>query len=112
MGLITYIAIGIISLASLVYLYFKVAFSYWKSRNVPHLEPSFPHGNIQGLGTKIQFGAMLQNIYKQLKGTDKFCGVYFFTSPQVLVLDLDLVKSILIKDFSNFNDRSIYYNEK
>lgn len=101
--------IGIISLSTFIYWYFKFAFSYWKFKNVPFVPPSFPHGNIKGLGSKIHPAFVTQKIYNKLKGSDKFCGVYFFTRPVALLLDLDLIKSVLVKDFANFMDRGLYY---
>lgn len=112
MELISSIVIGFLSIATLIYWYFKTSFSYWKKRNVPYVEPVIPYGNIKGVGSKEQLGIIMQKIYNQLKGRDKFCGVYFFTSPFVLLLDLELIKTILIKDFSYFNDRGNFFNEK
>lgn len=112
MDLIGYIVILIISIATLVYWYFKVSFSKWKKRNIPHVEPSFPFGNMKGFGRSIHASHALQKIYNQLKGKDKLGGTYFFTSAQLMVLDLETTKNILIKDFSNFIDRGIFYNEK
>lgn len=40
------------------------------------------------------------------------CGLYFFTRPIGLLIDLDLIKSVLVKDFQTFNDRNFYYNDK
>lgn len=112
MDLTSYVAIILISAAALIYWYFKISFSYWKSRNVPHPEPVFPYGSIKGLGSTIQPGVLIQNIYKQFKGVDRFCGIYFFVQPMALLLDLDLVKSVMVKDFSNFAEKGLYYNEK
>lgn len=47
-----------------------------------------------------------------MKGSGLFCGMYFFHVPVALALDLEFVKNVLIKDFSHFHDRGIYYNEK
>lgn len=102
MQLLHWIALGLISVATYVYWYFKVSFSYWKSRNVPHIDPSFPHGNVKGFGSTIHHAEGIQNIYNKLKGSDKLCGVYYYTSPRVLVLDLDLAKNVLVKDAENF----------
>lgn len=112
MALLSYIAIITVSLLTILYLYFKKSFSYWKSRNVPHIEPTIPYGNIEGLSSKAHVSFIMQDIYKKMKGVDKFCGVYFFVRPIALLLDLDLIKNVLVKDFSNFNERGIYYNEK
>lgn len=102
----------LIILPTFIYWYIKKSFSYWKLRNIPHNEPTVPHGNIKGLGKTITFVQFVQNYYTQFKGTSKLCGIYFFTRPIALLLDLDLIKNILVKDFSTFCDRSFYYNEK
>lgn len=53
------------------------------------------------------------NIYTEFKGRGlKLCGAYFWTRPISIILDLDLAKDILVKDFSNFVDRNLYYNKK
>lgn len=113
MEVIGAIVLVFISIVTLLYGYFKYSFDYWKSRNVPHEEPSFPYGNIKGLGKTIHTSQYFKRIYDQFKPTgEKFCGVYFFTRPLVVLLDLDLVKNVMVKDFANFNERGLYYNEE
>ncbi|KAF2882935.1 hypothetical protein ILUMI_23240 [Ignelater luminosus] len=41
-----------------------------------------------------------------------YCGYYLFTKRVLIVLDLELAKSILTKDFSHFTDHVIYCNEE
>lgn len=41
-----------------------------------------------------------------------FSGLYFYTRPLLLIADLDLVKTILIKDFNSFPNRGFYHNER
>lgn len=112
MDFISYIVIGLISVATLFYWYIKESFSYWKRRNVPHLKPIFPYGNVKGIGTVVHPARGVQEIYNRLKGSGKFCGFYFFIWPKIILLDLELIRNILIKDFSNFSERDLYYNEK
>lgn len=50
--------------------------------------------------------------YSELKEKGKFGGIYFFTKPVFFVTDLDLLKTVLIKDFQHFHDRGMYYNVK
>lgn len=112
MELITYIAVGLVTVCSLFYLYFKHAFSYWESKGVPYLPPEIPIGNLRGFSKTIHSSAFIQNIYTQLKGKGKFAGMYFTFRPIPLLLDLELIKSVLIRDFHNFTDRGFFYNEK
>lgn len=91
----------------------KNPFNYWQSRNVPCLEPKAPFGNLEGVGEKFHIAYVINNIYNEFKGRgSKFCGAYFWTRPIAIILDLDLAKDILVKDFSNFVDKNMYYNKK
>jgi cytochrome P450 family 6 len=56
-------------------------------------------------------GEFFQKIYKITK-KEKFCGVYFSYRPALVFNDLELIKDILIKDFTSFHDRGVYVNEK
>lgn len=89
------------------------AFNYWKKRNIPHIEPTVPYGNLEGVGEKFHVVHVIKNIYDKFKETGaKYCGAYFYTRPIAIILDLDLAKNILIKDFANFTDRGLYSNAK
>ena len=77
------------------------------------MPPSFPHGNLGGFGKKLHMSAILQNCYKQLKSSGQpFGGIHFFINPVALLIDPDLIKTVLVKDFSYFHDRKLYYNER
>lgn len=101
-----------ISLISFVYGYFKYAFNYWKSRGVPCAEPSIPFGHMRGAGTKYHLSDIVKRLYDLYKPTGaKICGAYYYWRPVAIILDLEFVKNVLIKDFSNFNERNVYVNE-
>lgn len=113
MSLISAIVIILVSLLTIVYAYFKYAYGYWKSRGIPHDEPEFPFGNIKGFGKICHQSEFVKKIYDKHKSSGaKFCGIYFFAGPGVILMDLDLIKSVLVKDFANFNERGFYYNEE
>lgn len=99
-------------LVSLIYLYVKRSFSYWKRIGVPHEKPSFPHGNYKISAKTENYVTFTTNYYTKFKDTSKVCGMYLFTRPMMLLLDLELIKNIWVKDFSSFSDRSFYYNDK
>uniref|UniRef100_A0A1I8P8Y4 Cytochrome P450 n=1 Tax=Stomoxys calcitrans TaxID=35570 RepID=A0A1I8P8Y4_STOCA len=55
---------------------------------------------------------IVEELYKRFKGKEKMVGFYVFTRPVALILDLDLVRQILVKDFNNFANRGSYHNDK
>lgn len=105
-------ALVFVSIITSIYIYFKYSFEYWRSRGVPHDEPIIPYGNIKGIGKTIHPMHFYQKMYDKYKPTGaKMCGIYNFTHPVAVILDLGLVKNILIKDFASFSDRGMYYEK-
>lgn len=92
------------------YFYLKNKMNYWKNRGVACDEPSLLLGSLDGVGTKIHFSTNIQVIYEKHKIGNKMCGFYLLQSPRLIIIDLDLIKNILIKDFNNFVDRGVYNN--
>lgn len=110
--LVNIILISFASLLTVIYLYFKHSYSYWESKGVPHIKPSFPFGNLNEFGKNLHTSELTQFFYKKFKNVSKLCGIYIFGRKIALITDLELVKKILITDFHNFNDRGLYHNEK
>lgn len=102
----------LVLIATVVYLFFKYKFGYWSRHNVAFIPPKIPFGNINGIGRRIHSSQLMHSYYKRMKGKGPICGIYFFTSPVALALDLDLIKNVLIKDFNYFQDRGVFYNER
>lgn len=95
------------------YFLIRQRYSYWERLNVPYLQPTFPFGNLSGLGKRQHAAQLFQKHYDELKRPSfPFGGFYFFINPTVLATDLDFVKNVLIKDFNHFVSRGVYYNEK
>nr|WCC58079.1 cytochrome P450 [Pharsalia antennata] len=109
--------VGLVTaIVAVVYAYFLWTFQYWKRRNIPYLEPVIPWGNLENPTKRTMFiGDRFRYIYKEarLKGRDwKYCGMFGMTKPLLFILDLDLLRQIMVKDFNNFVDRGFYSNEK
>ncbi|XP_055378932.1 cytochrome P450 6A1-like [Condylostylus longicornis] len=105
------IYLGIIII--LVYVWLKIRFTYWKRKKVPYLEPEIPYGNLKGVGSKVMIGERFRELYKAGKKLNHpFVGIYMLISPSALIIDLDLMKKMYIKDFQYFHDRDIYHNEE
>ncbi|PNF35806.1 Cytochrome P450 6k1 [Cryptotermes secundus] len=97
---------------SVVYSYFNCSFTYWKKRNVPYVEPCFPFGNFKEVTLmRKDFGYLIRDIYSRFEG-HRYGGMYIFDKPQLFPRDPDLIKDVLVKDFSNFHDRGVYMNEE
>lgn len=103
--IITFITIAI----TCAYFYIKRTYSYWQRKGFPFIEPRIPFGNFIA---NQHFHQQIDRLYKTLKPQGSFAGIYLFHQPYGLVLNLDLVKQILVQDFTSFHDRGIYHNEQ
>lgn len=110
--MITTVIMALVALGTILYFFFRYKFTYWERRGVPTVKPVIPYGNIKEVNKTKHFGEMLHEIYTRLKGQGPIAGVYFFTSPVLLLLDLPAIKSVLVKDSANFLSRGVYYNEQ
>uniref|UniRef100_A0A1B0B4H8 Cytochrome P450 n=1 Tax=Glossina palpalis gambiensis TaxID=67801 RepID=A0A1B0B4H8_9MUSC len=94
------------------YLKLKNIYSYWSKLGVPHEKPLFFLGNMKGLGHNYHWTDINRRIYRKFKDSSPIAGLYTFLDKAVIVMDLDLIKNILIKDFKYFTDRGIFHNER
>ncbi|EDW91091.1 cytochrome P450 6a8 [Drosophila yakuba] len=111
---LTYILfqVAIALLATFTY-YLHRKLTYFKRRGIPFVAPHLVRGNMQELQRTKNFHEILQDHYNKFRESKApFVGFFFFQNPTAFVIDLDLAKQILIKDFSNFSNKGIFYNEK
>ncbi|XP_046753147.1 uncharacterized protein LOC124416262 [Diprion similis] len=95
-----------------VWYYLVANYSFWKERGVPGPEPEIIFGNIKNIALGREFfGLSLKNMCDPFPGAP-LVGIYARRQPLLLVRDPDLVKDVMIKDFSNFSDRGIEIHEK
>ncbi|XP_012273882.1 probable cytochrome P450 6a13 [Orussus abietinus] len=103
---------GVAAILVLLYYYLMSKYDFWKKRGVKGPEPILFFGNGKDvLLTKISIGTYIHQLYKEFK-KEPFIGVFLQRNPALIVNDLDLVKDVLIKDFSNFIDRGVKIFEK
>lgn len=110
--MLSVISVFIITLFTIFCIYLKHVYSFWERKGVPHVPPIFPYGNIKGIGKTIHSCELITSLYNRLKGKGKLFGIYGYFNPVAIATDLDLIKSVLIRDFSYFENRGMYYNEK
>lgn len=103
----------LVGAAIALYFWIRSKWTYLESRGFLSNEPTFPRGNLKGVGTKLHFSDVLKKSYEQFKSKAPVHGLYqFFLRPTFVVTDLDVIKEILIKDFDNFRNRGIYHSEE
>ncbi|XP_044755144.1 uncharacterized protein LOC123314094 [Coccinella septempunctata] len=97
----------------LLYKYTKHSLSYWKRKNVFTEEPYPFFGNFLNIALKKEsMGYIFKRIYDTLDEKYPYFGVYVFHKPILVLKDRELIKQVLVKDFSSFYNRSNYSNEK
>uniref|UniRef100_A0A1I8P471 Cytochrome P450 n=1 Tax=Stomoxys calcitrans TaxID=35570 RepID=A0A1I8P471_STOCA len=106
-----FVALLVLTLLAL-YLWLNDHYSYWEKRNVPHDKPSFFIGNMQGLGKRYHWRDINERIYRKYKSITPIAGFYTFTTRAAFVLDLDIIKDIMVRQFQSFSDRGLFHNEK
>lgn len=93
-----------------VFLYKKQI--YFKKNRIPHLKPHILWGNMKGVGKEYLFMDPINNVYTNFRNSSILAGISFFLNNTYVALNLEFIKTIMIKDFSYFSDRSSYVNEK
>jgi cytochrome P450 family 6 len=104
-------ALTVIVLAAM-YCYIKSSYSYWTKLGVPISKPIVPFGDFfEQVIKNSSAQSHLNKLYKQFD-RHRFVGLYGFGQRILLVRDIDLIRDILVKDFSHFHDRGVNISEK
>lgn len=102
----------VIALSITLYYFWTAKYNYWKDRNIPYIQPTFPFGNTKEFILSHKFlGLVFKDLYFQLKG-HKYGGVISVRRPLLILRDPDVIKQILTKDFNYFTDRGITVDEE
>lgn len=56
-------------------------------------------------------GVLFHDVYMKYKN-HQVIGMYTFYKPNLVIADLDLIRIVLTKNFSNFHDRGMFYNNR
>uniref|UniRef100_A0A1B0BSR5 Cytochrome P450 n=1 Tax=Glossina palpalis gambiensis TaxID=67801 RepID=A0A1B0BSR5_9MUSC len=97
----------LLTIVFLLYYRCKYTYSYWLRHGVPQFKPIPFIGDMkEAIMFKRNFGLHVSDIYNEPEMADKpIVGIYIFNQPALIIRDLDLIKSILIKDFNYFSNR-------
>lgn len=97
-------------LLALVYWYVRNYFAFWKEKQVPHANPKLFLAHFRDLiGKKRCLAELLTETYQKFR-SERFAGIWRFFSPSLLVIDPELIRQILVKDFQTWSDRGMPCN--
>ena len=101
----------VLALAAVVlatYYYCRRVYSYFEERGVPYKRPVPILGNLwAAFCQRATFADMVLQLYN-FKPEAKYLGFYDFSTPVVMIRDVELLKSVTVKNFEHFPDhRSI-----
>ena len=81
--------------------------SYWKIRNIQHVESNILTSIHRQLFTKkIHLSQGVSENYKKYSGP--YTGYYEYTVPAIMIKDVEILNRILIKDFDHFVNRRTF----
>nr|QLL22071.1 cytochrome P450 [Tribolium confusum] len=90
----------------LIYKYFSRNFNHWAKKNVFYFKPVPFFGNFLDISLfRTTIGEHLANLYNKTK--EPYFGIFVFDKPHLIIRSPDLIKTILVRDFNNFDDRCI-----
>ncbi|GAB0098876.1 Cytochrome P450 [Sergentomyia squamirostris] len=94
-------------LGILFYVFMTWHFDYWRKRGIPGPTPRFLFGNAPSFITQKEYIAYdYDKLYKQFKNRFNFIGFWNIRSPAILLLEADLVKEVLVRNFKSFSDNT------
>lgn len=96
----------VLTVLYLLHKYTSRKYDYWKKRNIFYLKPLPFFGNFLDISLfRITIGEYFKKLYNQTQ--QPYFGIFVFDEPYLVIRSPELIKSILIRDFNYFTDRSI-----
>ncbi|XP_072756970.1 uncharacterized protein [Anoplolepis gracilipes] len=103
---------GIAVLFLAIYYYFISTYDFWKSRDICGPQPILGFGNFKDVMLNKKFiGDYLREVYNKYKD-ESMIGIFTSRTPILIIKSPELIKDILIKDFSKFANRGVAFSEK
>ncbi|XP_076285744.1 cytochrome P450 6a2-like isoform X2 [Lasioglossum baleicum] len=97
----------------IVFYYYRIShYNFWKKRGVFGPRPNPIFGNLLDLTlARVSISDVVVNLYKKYKH-EPVVGLFDGTSPVLVLHDPDIIKNVLIRDFSSFQERPHTVHER
>ncbi|XP_059618982.1 probable cytochrome P450 28a5 [Phlebotomus argentipes] len=103
--MIQFILTSVCALLIAGYFYISWNYDHWKKRNIPGPKARFLLGNLPSVVTqKRNITYDMDDLYREFKDRYGLIGYYNTRSPALMVLQPDLARDMLIKNFKHFAD--------
>lgn len=108
-GIVTNVIVIIFAVLAFHYVYLLWNSDYWKKRGVFCPDSTALLGNLPGqVNGKRHIVYDLDDLYQKYKDKFSYIGIYQFREPRLLLLDPEVMKSIMIKYFKNFQGTELH----
>ncbi|XP_047119502.1 probable cytochrome P450 6a13 [Schistocerca piceifrons] len=102
----------LVATVSVLYAYMMWKYRHWQLQDVPFVKPVLFFGNIGDYITrKKALSSVYQDLYMKLED-HPYGGFYKCHQPAILLRDLELIKTVLVKEFHNFSDNEFQVSEE
>lgn len=99
---------GIVITLIAFYCYLTMNNNFWKSRGIPGPKPVLGFGNMKTvIFGKESISQFLTRVYNEYKN-EPMIGIFSKRTPLLIIKDVDLIKTILIKEFPKFANRGLF----
>ncbi|XP_046385904.1 probable cytochrome P450 6a14 [Ischnura elegans] len=99
-------------LCGLFYWAFIAPLNYWGRKGVPNIPGTLIFGNLwDAITLKGAIGEIYADLYFKLKGK-RYGGFVKFHKPGIIVRDPELIKNVLLRDFTHFHDNDVQMHPK
>lgn len=86
------------------WIYVQGKYSYFRDRKILYFKPKFPFGNVGHLRRVQDCNGWCKDLYFKFCGRDILGGMFIGLTPTFIVVDLDVIHDILVRDSSTFPD--------
>lgn len=106
------IILSVVAIVTAIYYYYLKNLNVFKRHGIPHVPPKPIVGNLGPVVTMQTSILKVMEKFYNLHPDAKYVGLYEFTRATVLLRDLDLIKSISVKNFDSFQDHRGFLDKK
>lgn len=112
-SMLHFIIAALVIITSLFVLVVKWKQQYWTRKGVPQLNPTLIFGDFGPVfSSSTSYKDFFLDIYKSARSAGhKYVGVYAMAKAQFVPIDIELIKTILSKDFNYFTSRGAVHHK-